>query len=433
MSSESLTTSGTDSYSKQNDFDLLKLDVVSNQGGDPISMLNQFVEITIYEDIRANSLVGEVVLADAFNYAETIPLVGNEKITIEYRTRGKKVEVIKLEGRVFTILGKNRTSGEKAEVYKLVFRSQGSFIDHTKRVSSSLKGTISSMVSKVFADYMKDVPIFVDPTVGQYAYTIPFWSPKSTASWLARRAVASSSPDNPSCFVFYEDVDGFHFKDMTKKIRKDSNYTFRVEPPSGKNITDLSNYLTRVQEFNLDKFFDRLEEYNSGVHSGILAVHDLTSKRMIVNTLDYNQDFRNYKRLNENPIFPSTNNEFAGAKAGFYNVLPTQTKRYDSVEKPEDYEKYFLKRRSIVSQLFSHTASATVPGNSSLRLLDTVTFEVPKMGYMSADETNWKDIYLSGKYLITAMKHVINRQTGFTTTMELSKDSLIEPIPDKFK
>lgn len=433
MSNESLSADGSDFYSKENDYEVVRLDIVSAQGGEPISLLNQFVTIVIYEDLVANSLVGEVGIADAFNYAETIPIVGNEKVFLEYRTRGKKVEVVKLTGRVYTSLGKNRTSGEKGEVYKLVFRTEGSFQDYTKRVSSSLKGTISDMVKKVFADNMKDIPLSVDPSVGVYAYTIPFWSPKFTALWLSKRAASSSNPENPSCFVFYEDVDGFQFRDITKKIRKDSVYKFRIEPKSGKNITDLGNYLTRVESMSVDKFFDRLEEYNTGLHSGLLAVHDITRKRIDTTVLNYTDDFGDYKRLNENPIMPTRNKELSQAPLGFYNFVPTQTKRFDSVEKPDDHQKYLLKRNSILSQLNSHKVSITVPGNSSLRLLDTIDLDVPRLGYMSADETKWKDTHLSGKYMITAMKHVINRDTGYTTTMELSKDSLIEPIPDKFK
>lgn len=430
---DSLTTTGIGSYSKQNDYELLKLELTSNQGGDPISMLNQFVEIVIYEDIKAHSLVGEIVLADTFNYAEIIPIVGNELVTLEYRTRGSKLEVIRLTGRVFTVLGKNRTSGEKGEVYKLVFRSEGSFIDHTKRVSSSVKGTISDIVKDVFADHMKGIPISVDPSIGRYAYIIPFWSPKFTALWLARRATSSSNPENPSCFVFYEDIDGFQFRDISKKLRKEPIYKFRVEPLSGKNINDLSNYLTRVQEFSVNKFFDRLEEYNSGLYSGLLSVHDITTKSISSTVLDYSRDFGTYKRLNENPIIPSENKEFSNAPLGFYNFVPTQTDRFDSIEKPDDHQKYLLKRNSILAQLYSHSVSATVPGNSSLRLLDVVDLSVPKLGFMANIETDWKDVHFSGKYMITAMKHVINRQAGYTTTMELSKDSLIEPIPDKFK
>ena len=77
--------------------------------------------------------------------------------------------------------------------------------------------------------------------------------------------------------------------------------------------------------------------------------------------------------------------------------------------------------------------SLLVNGNSTLRLLDVINFEIPKIGYMQSTEKDWEDIYLGGKYIITSLKHTINRDAGYSTTMELAKDSLIKGIPDSFE
>jgi hypothetical protein len=41
------------------------------------------------------------------------------------------------------------------------------------------------------------------------------------------------------------------------------------------------------------------------------------------------------------------------------------------------------------------------------------------------------DGFLSGRYFIVSAKHQINSKTGYTTTFELAKDSLMKAIPDK--
>ena len=71
-----------------------------------------------------------------------------------------------------------------------------------------------------------------------------------------------------------------------------------------------------------------------------------------------------------------------------------------------------------------------VAGNSSLRLLDAVGFEIPKIGYMDDSVGNYLDPYLSGKYMIMSLKHVLNRMTGYRTTIEMSKESLLQPLPN---
>jgi hypothetical protein len=52
---------------------------------------------------------------------------------------------------------------------------------------------------------------------------------------------------------------------------------------------------------------------------------------------------------------------------------------------------------------------------------------------MDADEKDWEDQYLSGRYLIVSIKHMINREVGYNTSLELAKDSLIKGIPDRYE
>ena len=47
-------------------------------------------------------------------------------------------------------------------------------------------------------------------------------------------------------------------------------------------------------------------------------------------------------------------------------------------------------------------------------------------------DSDWQDGYLSGRYIIVSLKTVINK-TGYRTTVELSKDSLVKGIPSKYE
>jgi hypothetical protein len=105
----------------------------------------------------------------------------------------------------------------------------------------------------------------------------------------------------------------------------------------------------------------------------------------------------------------------------------------DKIQDNEKPEKYFLNRNSIQKQFTTMRVSIKVPGNSNLRLLDTLGFEIAKSGYLNQSDTEWQDQYLSGKYIITTLKTVINRTSGYTTTIEMAKDSLVKAIPSKFE
>lgn len=426
----------SNSYNKQNDYELLRLEIVSNRGGSPIDLRPQFIELMIYESIFDTKMVGELAILDVLNYAETVPIVGNETIFISYRTKGadKPVNII---GRVFTILGKSRRSNEKSEVYKIQFVSDIQYRNHLKKISCSKKGSIQKIAVDIFQENFTDLSKFeMDPTDSKvFQFIFPYWSPLQSLSWLAHRAFSPGSPQNgtPSCYFFYEDVDGFHFADITKRATLPIAMTYRHEPSNSANQTNVNRFLEKVQDYNVSSYFDRLLEYRTGMYSGLLMTHDITKKKMEFHEFDYHDSFDNSQHLNKNKMIPTTDRSLVDAKMGFMNYMPIQTDKIDGIKNNESPQDYFPNRASILRQFSTIKLSLLVNGNSTLRLLDVVNFEIPKTAYMDGHEKDWEDIYLSGKYIVVSLKHMINREVGYNTTMELAKDSLIKGIPDRFE
>ena len=202
------------------------------------------------------------------------------------------------------------------------------------------------------------------------------------------------------------------------------------------NMSDVMSYMSRVLDYSVTSFFDRLDEYSGGMYSGTLLTHDITRKKIQSHKFDYTDSFFASNHLNDHPLLPMgnpmTENLTKNALA-FRNVMPVQWLRMDKIQDNEKPEKYFLNRNSIQKQFTTMRVSIKVPGNSNLRLLDTLGFEIAKSGYLNQSDTEWQDQYLSGKYIITTLKTVINRTSGYTTTIEMAKDSLVKAIPSKFE
>ena len=110
----------------------------------------------------------------------------------------------------------------------------------------------------------------------------------------------------------------------------------------------------------------------------------------------------------------------------------TNFKFFDKIRNNESPERYYLQRKSLQKQFTTQRLTIVVPGNSSLRLLDVLNFELPKSGYMSDTETDWQDKLISGKYVVLSLKTTINRLSGYRTTVEMSKDSLVGAIPSRY-
>jgi hypothetical protein len=387
----------------------------------------------LYESIFSDKMVGEVTILDGLNYAETLPIVGNETIIIAFKTQASDGPYVEITGKVVAPLGKSRSENGKIEVYKLQFVSTLQYRNVTKRISSVYEGNTSSIVRKVFLDafgeenmkYLKKV----DDTEGRNRYIVPFWNPIFTINWLSQRSYMGDA----SCYVFYEDVDGFHFRDIATASRSTPVMNYKVEPKNPENMSDINSFMEMVQDYSVTSYFDRLDEFANGMYASTLYTHDITTKKLETHDMDYFELFDSNRHMNKNPLLPRTNKDFVGALDSVRNLSPVQLGKYDYVRKNETPDKYLLKRNSIWKQFTTFRLTIQVPGNSSLRLLDCINFTIPKTGYLDPSERDWKDDYLSGNYMVVVIRTEINKRKGYRTTLELSKDSLIKGIPDRYE
>jgi hypothetical protein len=429
------TSALQDTYT-DNAYDLLRLEVFSNSGGDPVDLKDLFIDITIYESIFDDKMYGEILIKDVLNLGEAVPFIGNEKVYIEYKTKNTKNKPVSIVGQIVAPMGKARTDNEKVEIYKLQFVSEVHFANRFRRIASSYSGEITSIAAKIFAENFKEEHLnkffFNEKTTTRHKFVIPYWTPLFTLSWLAQRAFSTT----PSCFVFYEDVDGFHFKNLLKAIEADPVMNYNVEPTSGGNLGNVDSFMSKVQSYSVTSFFDRLEEQAGGMYSSSLLTHDITKKTYSPYQYDYNSGFSKSSHLNQYPLYPPQSqlaDVMFKSNVCYRNLLPMQTDRFEKIEDNEKFENYFLDRKSIQKQFTTFRVTITVPGISTLRLLDTIYFRIPRSGYMDEDRTEWEDPYLTGKYLVVSITTVINKADGYRTTIEMSKDSLIKGIPDKFE
>jgi hypothetical protein len=165
-------------YTKQNDYELLKLLITSAKGGEPINLIPQFIEVVIYETIFDTKMIGELTIVDTLNYSEVVPIVGNEIIQLSYRTKGAK-EPVNITGRVFAVVGKSRTTNEKSEVYKMQFISEVQYDNSKRKISCSKKGSIGKIAKEIFDENFKgSIGINIDETNNKpFQFIFPYWSP----------------------------------------------------------------------------------------------------------------------------------------------------------------------------------------------------------------------------------------------------------------
>ena len=419
-------------------FEIQQCLLYSNSGGDPIDLIgtNALQELSIIESVYDNKMYGELAILDTLNLVETVPLVGNERVEIIYKTSGDMFAPITIRGMVTSILGKSRGSGQSLEVSKLQFVSEVNFLNRFVLIDYSLNGTITKMASTIFEQHFKENKdrFFTNTdTTEIHRFIIPGWTPLFTIEWLAARAFTD---EDESLFVFYEDVDGHHFRNVLDELEKQPRYVYRVEPKNFFNLGDSFGFLTRVLSYSVLSHFDRLDEFHKGMYGETIQVHDITTKKMSVGQFNYMDNFNQSSRktLNPYPLFPVNRTADLYTKVGanaLRNLIPTQTQKTNQIKDNDQYQRYYLSRKSLNRQMVTNQVSLTVPGNSSLRLLDVVGFEIPKIGYKQEDQADYLDTHLSGNYIITSLRHTLNMKEGYMTYVDMSKESLIQAIPSE--
>mgnify|MGYP003140087926 CR=1 FL=1 len=401
-----------------------------------LDIRNLLVEFNIYEDINSPFLSGDLTLIDGTNAIQELPITGFERLEFFFRSpntdKGFDFSV-KSGHPMFVYALENRTGANpRSQVYTLKFISLEAIRDNQTRVSQAFTGSIDQMVLDVCYNYLKTKKdVLVEETKGVHKFVMPRVRPTKVIRYL-RRNCRSLSYEN-SGMLFYENAQGFQFKSYEGLFcKKDgsprpakANYS-----PKVKNVGEDDTYnLQSVEDFRVISQFNTLQNTAHGVYASRLITHDLYNKTFATHDFDYNLEYTkqnhlekdaNGDKIDNNGILPFFNYD-QGETFGSKNegVLP---KSKDILQK----------RVSQHLAINSLAIEITVPGNTEINIGDIVHFDLPKYSEATEEDVNDKDIYLSGRYLISAARHQVSIVSKrHTLVLELIKDSFNKPYPEE--
>ena len=133
--------------------DLQTLHVVIGAHNDAaFDISSKVTKINLYESIDSPFVYGEMTVVDNDNLINKVPLVGQERLGIEFKYKNKEVQL-----RFYVteyIDTKVMTEGAGAFVIK--FTSVREFYNHTSVFSKSYKGRSSEIIQKIHKEYLKE-------------------------------------------------------------------------------------------------------------------------------------------------------------------------------------------------------------------------------------------------------------------------------------
>ena len=404
-----------------------------------------FVELSYHEDLFNNTASGYVMIGDSMGYIESMKLVGNEFLRMTYSKDGETGITDKLF-RVYKVDKRQLESNMNTESYCLYFCSEEVFISEQYKISKSYQNqTISYMINDLLTNELKvpskkiSYPNVFEPTYGTYSFVIPTIKAFDAINWLSNYARPSADKLG-SDMLLYENKFGYNYRSLQSLILSQpyANYSY-----SPKNITtaELDKNIFTVLTYEILNSFDSLKSISSGEFANQLVSIDPLTRRKQISYFDYAFYQNNSQSLNGNPVTNNYTNRKgdqlnqtsrAMLKLVFSNfnqktVGYIQNQMTDSVS-PDIFAETYIPYRTAQLQLTNHTRiRISVPGDSNLTVGMVIHFSLPSLNPIHRDgKLKSLDEYYSGKYLISAVRHMFS-VNEYKTVLEIVKDSVSTP------
>ena len=430
---------------------------IFSSSGNIVPLEGLVQSITIFENMYRPSMTGMITILDTNSIVKNLPIIGQEFLSFKIKTSSitgtLKEDIIDFTDNVFNIYKvDNRIINGKVEVLALHFASGEKLLNSRVRVSKSYTNSINDIVQDVlqnenYLNTKKD--LFIEGTVGVRKIVAPSDHPFALINKLATEAI--SLEHGSPYFMFYENKDGFHFRSLDSLYSQpivakyNTGDFFHQTDRGGTVVYNVIEEYGRPIDQQIVSSNDMLDSVDQGLLGSTFISYNIYSKSYFVSRYNYFDNFRDFNRISDNPIYNSNEiDEFRNTVADFPNskrhLHPTskdneKDAQYYSIDNssssggnikslysPNRVENSLLARQSKFVELQRGVImNLKVYGTSNVAVGQTV-----EVDFNVAGESHGGDLdpYYTGKYLITQLSHNFSfaPKKEHTIAMTVSKD-----------
>lgn len=426
---------------------LEKIELVT--AGQRLDLKAQMIELSYYEDIFRGTITGHLLLSDAISLIDRQALCGTEVLIIKYKKSNQAQYSFDKIFRVYRIGNRVMQTGS-SEIYTIDFCSEELFLSEQLKISKAFTGKkISEIVENILVEDMKiknDVNkklVIIEESKGLYDFIIPYKKPYEAINWLATYALPSKNPG--ADFIFYENSFGLNFRSLQtlydQTPYRTFTYSMRTVGDRGKK-GELGIALSGIKSYSFLDTFDTLYSTNLGIFANKTITIDPLTRSYYTTIFNYSKYMSRAKTLNDNPIISANKNVLG--KAAYENenavlkVLTTNRNQKKAQGIDPSYvandinaEIYVPNRTAQLALSHYSRLKLAVSGDPLLSVGLTINVILPSMRSPdgSGNQAGDVDRYHSGKYIITAVRHIMDNSMKYETILEVAKDSLENPLP----
>lgn len=431
------TNSTPDNSFFPQDFSLEEI-TIETDAGSSFNVRSLMIELSFFEDIYCFVNSGYVILKDAVGIVEKLKLDGNEFITIKYGKNKKDVDKIQRVFRLYKVGNRTPIGNQNAEFLTLFFCTETLLLSEQIKISKGYTGKKiatskdnTGIINNILVEKLKVNPkriVEIEETYGLYDFVVPRLKPLEAISWLSTYARPAGNKKGAD-MLFFETNDGFMFKSLQSMLRSTPYATYKYQPKNLDFKNKLQEGIVTVLDFEIVKSFDTLEGTNQGVYANRLISVDPLTKNYKVTDFNY----LDYLGTNVGGVIaPSTNKLNIKQTEAYESRLKVamgnsnQTRvdyikeRQGSTAKDIFLETYIPNRTAQLALSNYTLVKMSIPGDTSLTVGKTINFNLYSL---QMDDVRKLDDYYSGKYLVTAVRHVIQTNGKYQTFVEMAKES----------
>lgn len=393
---------------------------ITASNGKQFQASNIVVGIQLYEDLYSAFITGYIVLRDGLGIIDSLPLRGEESISLRLRTPTLN-EKYQMVDEVFYMysMQERLNVDKKTQDYVIGICTRETMLNKLIRVGEGFADTGSNIALTLLQDqrYLgTEKPLTIEPTNTFLNYTSNYWTINENLQYITSMSTNQSGVAN---FVYFENRFGinvisldslFAYSPVYQKFYYD-DYT---NPIGGINM---DKSFQRVEQFQIISSYDYMRDTQNGMLSSIDFSYDSVRKVYNSNVFNYQDNFVVTAHLNDDPLYSE------GAVIPLFGKMVQTPRAFDTYGNGDQSAFSTIQQRaSMLNTLNARKIKIAVPGRFDYTVGQIVEFETYTTKPLQKGDDPI-DYSVSGKYVISALQHVMTK-TNHTCVMELSTDSI---------
>lgn len=371
----------------------------------------------------------EIVLYDAIALTHDFPLIGEEVIEIEFRTRNTKT-LNKYKFFIHALEDISHNASNKGKLFKLKGMSVESVADARVIVQQTYQAPIDEIAYDLIKNYLQTTKtIRLTKTEGILKTNIPSLSPLSALELLRQQAVSNEFKYSP--YVFFETASEISFVDIVSSYREQAAALTKDAETLSQNVrvffpdhlpgfnTLSENTWRNIVALETLSSHDSVTKTHTGTFYSKLQKFDLLTKQYEEVETKLSDIYSSMEVVNGAGRFNTTDFIQQLSDQGHVQYLV-----FTDASRPKIPIDFLPQKAAFATLLFQNITKVEVHGDSTLKAGGVLPVRVVKATGLSVDVEREDDAFNTGFYLISKLAHhitIASGQPSMRTACELAK------------